>query len=130
LLEVTLFVLQGSAVASERDQKEGFILGVKKGFEIGSEVGFFQSFAQVWIKLVQAQSEGQNKKNQKVKSELEKLAQLAAKASGQVPIQQNVVQLVNCKRFTKKNWIKNNLQSRSQFYYVLGQFGANNLIFT
>ena len=79
--------LQGSAVATERDRKEGFILGLKKGFEIGSEVGFFQSFAQVWIKLIQepsADGQDNSKKNQKVKSELEKLSLLAAKASDQV----------------------------------------------
>ena len=62
---------------------------MKKGFEIGSEIGFFQSFAHVWIKLIQApssssDSEQQDKRNQKVKSELEKLALLTNKASDQV----------------------------------------------
>ena len=62
---------------------------MKKGFEIGSEIGFFQSFAHIWIKLIQApssssDSEQQDKRNQKVKSELEKLALLTNKASDQV----------------------------------------------
>ena len=73
-------LFQGSTVASDRDRREGFLLGAKKGSEIGSEVGFFQSFARVWINLV---SDG-DKKNEKVKRELKKLESLAEKASNQV----------------------------------------------
>ena len=75
-------VIQGSTIASDRDRREGFLLGAKKGSEIGSEVGFFQSFAKVWIKLI---SDG-DKKNEKVKRELQKLNSLAEKASNQVNI--------------------------------------------
>lgn len=71
---------QGSLVASNRDRSEGFSLGVKKAFEIGSEIGFFESFANVWIKLVEADSD---KKNEKVRKELKKLKDLAEKVSDQ-----------------------------------------------
>ena len=72
---------QGSLVASNRDRSEGFSLGVKKGFEIGSEIGFFESFAKVWLKLVEADSD---KKVEKVRKELKKLQDLAEKVSDQV----------------------------------------------
>ena len=68
-------------MASNRDRSEGFSLGVKKGFEIGSEIGFFESFAKVWLKLVEADSD---KKVEKVRKELKKLQDLAEKVSDQV----------------------------------------------
>ena len=61
------------------------MLGVKKGFEVGSEIGFFESFANVWIKLLEkSASSGSEKKNERVKKELQKLLQLAEKATNQV----------------------------------------------
>jgi len=59
-------------------------LGVKKGFEVGSEVGFFQSFAKVWIKFVELSPNEADRKSEKVKKELKRLQDLAEKATNQV----------------------------------------------
>lgn len=50
---------------------EGFNLGLTKGFEIGSEVSFYQSFAETWLQ----NPKGVSEKEQKVLEQLLKLTQ-------------------------------------------------------
>lgn len=39
----------GSHIQKEKLSREGFQLGLAKGFEVGNEVAFYQSFAQTWL---------------------------------------------------------------------------------
>lgn len=42
---------QGNKVQKEKFTSEGFNLGLKKGFEVGSEIAFYKAFAQTWLQL-------------------------------------------------------------------------------
>jgi hypothetical protein len=67
-------------------------VSLSKGFDIGSEVGFFEAFARVWIGILEAQSGvAGDRKDDKVKRELNKLASLASAASNQVPIRPSTI---------------------------------------
>ena len=58
----------GSNIQKEKLSREGFQLGLSKGFEIGNEIGFYQAFAQTWLVIATT-------KEKKVLQQLLKLTQ-------------------------------------------------------
>ena len=59
----------GSHIQKEKLSREGFQLGLTKGFEVGNEIAFYQSFAQTWLMVAPSPKE------KKVLEQLLKLAQ-------------------------------------------------------
>ena len=58
----------GSHIQKEKLSREGFQLGLAKGFEVGNEVAFYQSFAHTWLLVAKP-------KEKKVLEQLLKLSQ-------------------------------------------------------
>jgi len=48
--QTRLGLQQGQIAQKTKFTLEGFNLGLSKGFEVGSEVAFYQAFAQTWLK--------------------------------------------------------------------------------
>jgi len=46
----------GLRASAQKQVVEGFSLGAQKGFEIGSEVGIYQGFAETWTKVLRAKA--------------------------------------------------------------------------
>jgi len=88
---------------------------VKKGSEIGSEVGFFESFAKIWIALLSKDpTESVTKRNQKAVKELSKLLLLAQTWMSENSRDENVWLNLTCMR-NKYTLICTLLQLKADF---------------
>ena len=81
----------GSHIQKEKLSREGFQLGLAKGFEVGNEIAFYQSFAQTWLLVVKSPRE------KKVLEQLLKLAQAVPEENSKEDTLLDLKQALNAK---------------------------------
>lgn len=90
--QTKLGLQQGQNAQKIKFTLEGFNLGLSKGFEVGSEVAFYQAFAQTWLKHPRISA-----KETKVLEQLLKLTQEFPAYNSKEEKTSDIKQLMNSK---------------------------------